>query len=386
MILANFVRACNILVCRSLSKNGLEEAHRRLLSMAKLIEENYGPKKISPNLHLCLHICECALDYGPIYAFWCFSYERMNGLLGNYNTFIYQVYRYFIGIYYFAFIGSFHSSNRNIEPELLKTIQYNSLIDQLSSHAQENHNLSACLPLIEPKKATGSLGVHNEVDYREFLSMSRNVETKAGTGTEAFPGEFLSPKKMNSKLSDEVLDLLIQYYRNAYGKDFVALSNINVHNVSSDFIPVLPNANLYGRLQLGSEVFGSAYSKRHISSAKILSQFVTNNNDKNTYPGIVQFYFEHTVDFKSGPEKHSLAFVRWFLPAGDHKTRFHCKVGDDYNSCNIELWRKEFFELSRDCIIPIHSILGRFVEGSFSIGKRKPRKYMSVIPINRKMN
>lgn len=82
-ILANFVRACNILVCRSISKSGLEEAHERLLTMVKLIEENYGAEKITPNLHLCLHICNCVLDYGPLYAFWCFSYERMNGLLGN---------------------------------------------------------------------------------------------------------------------------------------------------------------------------------------------------------------------------------------------------------------------------------------------------------------
>ena len=39
-------------------------------------------EKISPNLHLCLHICECALDYGPLSSFWCFSFERMNGILG----------------------------------------------------------------------------------------------------------------------------------------------------------------------------------------------------------------------------------------------------------------------------------------------------------------
>ncbi|PKK59494.1 hypothetical protein RhiirC2_820971, partial [Rhizophagus irregularis] len=84
-ILANFVHACDILVCRTISINGLEEAHKWLLTMIKLIEQNYGPEKISPNLHLYLHICHCALDYGPLYAFWCFSYERMNGLLDKYN-------------------------------------------------------------------------------------------------------------------------------------------------------------------------------------------------------------------------------------------------------------------------------------------------------------
>src|SRR5207248_7760002 len=82
-ILSYFVRACNILVCRIISKSGLNEAYQCLLSMVKLVEKQYGQKKITPNMHLCLHICECALDYGPLYSFWCYSFERMNGLLGN---------------------------------------------------------------------------------------------------------------------------------------------------------------------------------------------------------------------------------------------------------------------------------------------------------------
>lgn len=201
--------------------------------------------------------------------------------------------------------------------------------------------------------------------------MSRNVERMAGTGIESFPGSFLSSKKENIELPDEVENLLLEYYQNAYDREFVSLKNI--HTASSDAIPVLKRANMYGRLQLGSEVFGSSYSKRHVKSAKILSSFTHDNGEKDTYPGIVQFYFEHTVNFEGKVWKHSLAFVKWYLPAEDHKTRFHCKINDDDNSCNIELWKKEFFELGRDCIIPIHSILGRFVEGSFSVGQRNPK-------------
>src|SRR5256884_9923685 len=74
-ILSYFVRACNILVCRIISKSGLNEAHRWLLSMVKLVEQQYGPEKITPNMHLCLHICERALDYGPLNAFWCYSFD-----------------------------------------------------------------------------------------------------------------------------------------------------------------------------------------------------------------------------------------------------------------------------------------------------------------------
>ena len=82
-ILSLFVWVCNILVCQIIVKSGLEEAHQCLLAMVKLVETHYGPEKIPPNMHLCLHICECALDYGPLYSFWCYSFEQMNGLLGN---------------------------------------------------------------------------------------------------------------------------------------------------------------------------------------------------------------------------------------------------------------------------------------------------------------
>jgi len=81
-ILAYFVRACKILTSRELRKNELSEAFVKLVEMNKLVEQKYGQEKISPNLHLCLHICECSLDYGPISSFWCFGFERMNGILG----------------------------------------------------------------------------------------------------------------------------------------------------------------------------------------------------------------------------------------------------------------------------------------------------------------
>jgi len=83
-ILGNFVRACSLLVYRIIDCDILNEAHERLLKVATLIEENYGPERITPNLHLCLHIADYCRDYGPLYSFWCFSFERMNGILGRY--------------------------------------------------------------------------------------------------------------------------------------------------------------------------------------------------------------------------------------------------------------------------------------------------------------
>ena len=82
-ILANFVKACSLLTCRIINIDMLSQAHNRLLQVALLIEENYGQEFITPNIHLSFHITDCCKDYGPLYSFWCYSFERINGLLGN---------------------------------------------------------------------------------------------------------------------------------------------------------------------------------------------------------------------------------------------------------------------------------------------------------------
>ena len=53
-ILSYFVRVCNILVCRIISKLGLNEAYQCLLSMVKLVEKQYGQKRL---LQTCIFVC-----------------------------------------------------------------------------------------------------------------------------------------------------------------------------------------------------------------------------------------------------------------------------------------------------------------------------------------
>ena len=82
-ILANFVKAYSSLTCRIINNDMLSQIHDRLLQIALLIEENYSQEFIIPNIHLSLYITNCCEDYGPLYLFWCYSFERINGLLGN---------------------------------------------------------------------------------------------------------------------------------------------------------------------------------------------------------------------------------------------------------------------------------------------------------------
>ena len=44
-------------------------------------EDLYGAERCTPNMHMACHLKDCMLDYSVLSAFWCFPFERMNGIL-----------------------------------------------------------------------------------------------------------------------------------------------------------------------------------------------------------------------------------------------------------------------------------------------------------------
>jgi hypothetical protein len=82
-ILGHFVWACNLLTARFITEDDLKETQERLKDMVHLIENTYGPEFITSNMHLALHIPDCCRDYGPIYSYWLFPFERLNEYIGK---------------------------------------------------------------------------------------------------------------------------------------------------------------------------------------------------------------------------------------------------------------------------------------------------------------
>ncbi len=81
-----FVRACSLLRHNTLRKQDLFTADLLLLQFCRLFHGLYGSDSCTPNMHLHLHLKQCLLDYGPCHAFWCYAFERYNGVLGSVHT------------------------------------------------------------------------------------------------------------------------------------------------------------------------------------------------------------------------------------------------------------------------------------------------------------
>ncbi|GET61560.1 hypothetical protein GLOIN_2v1849215 [Rhizophagus irregularis DAOM 181602=DAOM 197198] len=351
-ILGHFVRACNLLVARFITDDDLKEAQERLKDMAYLIEYTYGPEFITSNIHLTLHIPDCCRDYDPIYSFWLFPFERLNG-----------------------YIGSYPNSNRQIEPELMKIVLKNTLVDYHLSCKWTSGLLDESLHLLVPKKAVGSLAITAErEELQHFLFMRHNTSMIFKIyGTEPLPGQMLNPSYINVVMPLELRGFLCEWYAILYEREKEdVLGFMDLH------------MNQHARLQIGAEIFGSMISGRHEKNANIFAKWKAVNDDSvDTYPGEVQYYFEHALRFPEGTKTHLLAYVKWYKPAPSSSIWFKHSFMEPEIS-NTELWKAEYFQEGCDSLLAVHRILCRATKfRNIMVGKQK---YLSIIPLNRRFN
>lgn len=283
-------------------------------------------------------------------------------------------------------IGSFPNSQRQIEPELLRIIMQHWRLDDIVSAQSDNIKLAEALELIRPRKTSGSLAADDNFEFAElcrfrkifFLDVDDTI-----VGNEPFPGEMLTPCRNRVALPDDIYQILTKYYNNAYGLQFITIAEA-ISTSSGDSIVVPNMVNQFGRVRIAAEVFGSTMSPRYLKNAFILAKFIQKDGTTDIFPGQVQYYFEHTIRILGESKTHRIAFVRWYKHVINRRKRFHTSIDENEESSNIELWQDNFFDLDRDCLIPIHYIYSRFVSSEFAVGKKNT--YKAVVPINRQFH
>ena len=75
-ILLKFLHATSILCRKIITQNDINLADQLYLSFCKDVEQKYGKQLITPNFHMLCHLAEVVRKYGPVYSFWCYSFER----------------------------------------------------------------------------------------------------------------------------------------------------------------------------------------------------------------------------------------------------------------------------------------------------------------------
>lgn len=81
-----FTQACRLIIRPTVLTSSLNIADYLFQKFGREIEELYGEDFVTPNMHLHCHLSDSIRDFGSVFGFWLFSFERYNGLLGSINT------------------------------------------------------------------------------------------------------------------------------------------------------------------------------------------------------------------------------------------------------------------------------------------------------------
>lgn len=257
----------------------------------------------------------------------------------------------------------------------MKIVLKNSLVDNYLTCKWSSGLLDESLCFLMPKKDVGSLALTTErEELQHFLSMRHDTSTRSKIyGTEAIPGQFLKPSYLRVVMPSELRKFLCEWYTILYEKEqdeILGYMDLQI--------------NQHARLQIGAEIFGSMISSHQEKNATIFAKWKAVSDDStDVYPGEVQYYFEHTLRFPDGPKTHLLAYVKWYKAAPSSDVRFRHRFMEPEVS-NTELWKPEYFQEGCDSLLAVHRILCRAVKfKNVNVGKRK---YLSIIPLNRKFN
>lgn len=270
-----FVRACTILSQRIVRKDDVVTADLLLLNFCRQFEQLYGSEHCTPNLHLHLHLKDCLLDHGPSHAFWCFSFERYNGLL-----------------------GSFHTNRKSIEQQIMRKFVST---QRLRSEAfLANVELMSLLPSTLPPTCTSVMNV----DTLTILNMSSSPLTTIQSFGSSGNATVLPPVREDIFNSEMLKDLELLYGQLYPSTDMY---------ISPFFV-------CSGRATLCGQVVGSVMNATSCNSSSVITAYwPSRGNDLSNIDyfrpsvGRVQYFVKHQVKFGdsyNGTE-HIFAYVSW---------------------------------------------------------------------------
>lgn len=334
-----FVLACRLLCKPFLLVDDIQKADLLLLDFCRTFEKVYALKDVTCNMHLHNHLKDCLLDYGPMHVFWCFSFERFNGVFGH-----------------------FHTNNKAVEIQFMRKIMTAKFCDSFRDVLLENN----CTEISEVffNQIEASVERCRITDITMFLKVSEIMSPFT------FCLDILSfislPKvfKLFALNKDDII-LLMSSYRKMY--PFASLDIDGMGEI----------IRKYGYITILGENFGSRQIHRKLRSSDVLACWNTNeigleHPTLDLHPCRVKFYFSHTAIIEGKSITNIFAKVSWYKKYSDRYK---------YGSA-LQMWHNDKFESDeRGCFLPVQKIHSRFAKGITGESK----DLMCICPVPRRV-
>lgn len=316
----HFVLAAQLLCSKSLKITDVKIIDKYLLQFCQGVEKLYTKKVITPNMHLHCHLAECVYDFGPIYSFWCFSFERYNGLLGSYT-----------------------SNKKDVEIQIMNHFVSHSELEDMSMNETDVFS-DLFQQLNKVHSDRGSLvtaGAHG--DLFRYSRMAGINFPLASDWSDIGCFSFDCPSK--GLLSNTDLYNLTQMYNSLYPlKNYVVLQSVKF----------VKHVRMFGN------VYGTPSSRSHRSAFICAFWSDTDGNINDNYlpselrPAQIKRILIHNILFNDDTVKqHIILHLGWFLPcSNDIKITF---------GKPIEVWNINFEDPSPSSFMPVQRVQSKFV-------------------------
>ena len=340
-----FVLACKYLCQSVISGTDLDIADGLILKFCKSVETLYGKHVITPNMHLHNHLKEVILDHGPITSFWCFSFERFNGIMGSTTT-----------------------NKRSVELQLMRKLLISrQLKDMKLPDKYKIEFLGLCSPSgMSDSDVTEEVHPHNWCVAHEF----RNIATKAPLNGINWRNDSGVTRPSSYKLVHLDVDdatLLKQVYKILYPGREIEIANL------------AEGIQKFGTIKIWTTTYGSQMQPRRIRSSKILASWVADNGEvlQDRFllsAGIVRYYFKHSIQLGDEHLAHHFACMKWYIPHEQSTSLY----GNPIRVC-----KNKFHRGGPSSFMPVQRIFSRFASAELEF---EGQKQVVVAPINRNVH
>ena len=343
-----FVKACTIICTRFITTENVELAHHLFVEFNRTFQELHGSDHCTINMHLHCHLKETVLNFGPIYSFWCFPYERYNGILGSYST-----------------------NNHSINIQVMRKFSFQQSLDKYLSDPEflpdeYKDNIMTNLVSQHTNASTGSLKLQ-QLDFNAYKLILAQRDGAVHSNFAANVKDKLCGCIYEGAFTDLQFDLINQLYTSLY-------VNSSVAHVSR-FCQRSSDVELY----CTSENYSSSTSISKLSNcAYALNTSVTPFRSQLCS---IQCYVKHAISIANGgigtSSAHISAHIQWYEVLSEHDQKW---LGE-----TTDLWS---LQLSQHCYIPVYLIQNKaaIVQTSFRLSGGIERRVILSVPIHKICN
>ncbi len=287
-----FVNACQLIAKPSVTQSEIEKADLGFRNYIKALQNTFGIEAVKPNQHMSCHLKECIEDFGAIYCFWLFAFERFNGFLGDYKT-----------------------NNKGLEVTLMRKVLSDCALASKTFDLPNSFYKSCSLPKSKVciSETTQLKTISHQVRQMAEIPKEECSKYWCDISSIVVPESVRSSSKLKLKflqaLDNNDLDLLHEMYCTLYPDFDIQLTDLGTM------------ARTFEKLEFGVEKFScqsNAASKMCLifanwsdSTGKITAE------NASTRLGVIKHFIIHNLEVDGQIKSHILCAVDWYTDLYD---------------------------------------------------------------------